>query len=295
MLLIYWLFLFFGQTFAHSTQTNTNQKDNDEHVTYIMDTNQFYNFTNIPNSYTVVKFYTTWCSHCKTLKPVFQDVASKFHSEVSPPKVNFIEVNCEVFGNNLCSSLPGFPIIHVIKPSDDTINANDNTENQNDILKNESVWNRLLNKIWTTKASPNTFIEPARIVQFQGRRDASTIENFIRTIITKDNELAIIKTVLDPSADCDAMNELCLLGKNYLEELQKNKILKKTLQGYELVSSSNIDAERSKLSNILRNINLDADSNDDAETISKVKNLKFLSALLNHLEDSMVNQTRDEL
>ena len=42
-------------------------------------------------------FYTTWCPHCKTAKPVWDDfkeyIGTKGHS--SGVKVNFIEVDCE--------------------------------------------------------------------------------------------------------------------------------------------------------------------------------------------------------
>ena len=259
MLFIYWFYLIVGQTLAQSLQTDKDQGGNDDDITYIMDTNQFYNFTNRPDAYTIVKFYTTWCSHCKILKPVFQEVAGNFHDEnlAGVSKINFIEVNCDVFGNNLCSSLPGFPIIHVIKPSDNTIESHEDEENKKVTSQEESLWNKLLNKVWATKVNRNTFIEPTRVVQFEGRRDAPTIENFIRTIIAKDNEVAIIKTVLNPTITCDSMDELCQLGKKYLEELQANNILKRGTQGYELVGSNNsIDAERSKLNNIQRNIDL---------------------------------------
>lgn len=260
-------------------------------TTYIMKASEFYNFTNTPNSYTIVKFFTNWCSHCKTLKPIYEEVASVFNLENSAdvkPKVNFVEVNCEVFGNSLCSGLPGYPMIHIIKPKEES-NVLDIDERG--IQENESIWMRIYQKFWQSKPDPNMTIAKDRIVQFEGSRDASTISNVIRTIISKDIDERTVKTVLNPNEVCDAANELCLLGKYYMEELQERKAISQITNSYEL-NKENLVKERSRLQNMERNVEVVAEGD---ETTSKIRHLKFLSTVLNHLEDSTISDIHDEL
>lgn len=272
-------------------------KPNDEiNVTYIMDKSEFYNFTNTPDAYTIVKFYTTWCSHCKTLKPIFEELASSFSHENKAggkPQVNFIEVNCEVFGNSLCSSLPGFPIIHVIKPkvgSDAQIDVADD-EVAAETVQPESLWKRVLQKMWKPKANKDSFVEPGRIVEFAGKRDGPTIRRFIETIVAKTLEEETISIVLDPSSDCASENDLCMLGKSYISELETSGALSHTDNKYE-TDVSTLSKERTKLQNMQRNLDL---GSEDEEMKQKVKNIRFLSQVLNHLEDATVCHTKDEL
>lgn len=261
-------------------------------VQYILTKEQFYNYTGTPDAYTVVKFYTTWCSHCKILKPIFDEVSKIFYYENlsgNKPQVNFIEVNCEVFGNSLCSTLPGFPIIHVIKPKVTL----DKEEETKEVVK-VNLWNRILNKVWKSKINSNMFVELNRIVQFEGRRDTTSIINFIRTIILKDREQKIIKNVLDPTIECNDSDELCLLGKTYIHELQSNNVIQLIIDQYIVGNSRTgaIENERSKLRTMQTNVDLGA---EDKETLDKLHNLKFLSSLLNYLEDSTVTHINDEL
>ena len=266
-------------------------------VQYILTKEQFYNYTGTPDAYTVVKFYTTWCSHCKTLKPIFEEISKTFYYENlagNKPQVNFVEVNCEVFGNSLCSTLPGFPIIHVIKPKMTQDKQDDTSMNDEEEVVNTNLWNRILNKVWRSKINSNMHVEPSRIVQFEGRRDATSINNFIGTIILKDKEEKIIKKVLDPTIECNDSEELCLLGKTYVEELQSNNVVQLNIDKYVVGNSrtGTIENERSKLKTMQTNVDLGA---GDKETLDKLHNLKFLSSLLNHLEDSMVTHINDEL
>ena len=41
-------------------------------------------------------FYTTWCPHCKTTKPIWQELKGKLENKkVNDVKINFIEIDCE--------------------------------------------------------------------------------------------------------------------------------------------------------------------------------------------------------
>ncbi|KAG0663591.1 Protein disulfide isomerase, partial [Maudiozyma exigua] len=232
-----------------------------------------------------------------TLKPVFEEVSKTFHYENlsgNKPQVNFIEVNCEVFGNSLCSTLPGFPIIHVIKPKETTSNMEETDTDKEEGKVQVNLWNRILNKVWRSNINPNMHVEPNRIVQFEGRRDATSITNFIRTIILIDKERRIIKEVLDPTIECNDSDELCLLGETYIKELLSNNVIQLASDVYIVGNSrtGTIENERSKLKAMQINVDLGA---NDKETLNKLHNLKFLSSLLNHLEDSMVTHINDEL
>jgi thiol-disulfide isomerase/thioredoxin len=41
-------------------------------------------------------FYTTWCPHCKTTKPIWEKLKNKVgNSGVKGVKINFIEIDCD--------------------------------------------------------------------------------------------------------------------------------------------------------------------------------------------------------
>ena len=287
--------LFIGLLLLLQNTVSCLKPQDDINVTYIMDKSEFYNFTNTPNAYTVVKFYTTWCSHCKTLKPVFEELASGFsiENQVSGrPQVNFIEVNCEVFGNSLCSTLPGFPIIHIIKPKTvEELEQDTSNEPPSVPAAPEPIWKRILHKVWKPKANKTMFVEPERIVQFDGKRDGPTIRKFIEVIIAKGEDEEIISTVLNPASDCSSESALCLLGKSYISELEASGVLAQQGKFYE-ASVTSLTQERRKLQNMQKNLDL---GSEDEEMKTKAKNIKFLSQLLNHLEDATVCHSKDEL
>lgn len=62
-----------------------------------------------PGGAAFVKYFTTWCGHCKALAPTWTELA-----EVTKGKVNIVEVNCEVGDNKAkCreAGVKGYPTL----------------------------------------------------------------------------------------------------------------------------------------------------------------------------------------
>ena len=88
-------------------------------------------------------FYTTWCPHCKTAKPIWDDLKSEYENKtINGYKVIFTEINCteetaEVEQMMNKYNIEGFPTIKLLKdgqvveydakPSKDTLNQFLNT------------------------------------------------------------------------------------------------------------------------------------------------------------------------
>ena len=70
---------------------------------------------------TVMLFYVDWCPHCKTAKPVWNDIKSEYEGTViNGYKVSFVEYNCtkETSENQALMDkykIEGFPSIILIK------------------------------------------------------------------------------------------------------------------------------------------------------------------------------------
>ncbi len=69
----------------------------------------------------IILFYTDWCPHCKTAKPEWEEIKSKYDGKVvNGYKVIFTEVNCteetdEVEKMMNKYSIEGFPTIKMLK------------------------------------------------------------------------------------------------------------------------------------------------------------------------------------
>ena len=62
-------------------------------------------------------FYTTWCPHCKTAKPIWEDFKNEMKGEtVNGIKLNFFEIDCD---KDTATSdkfkVKGFPTIKLVK------------------------------------------------------------------------------------------------------------------------------------------------------------------------------------
>lgn len=134
--------------------------------------------SNTRTTFNFVKYYTTWCSHCKKLNPVFQELSSKYGNNTH---LHFCEVDCDIFGNNLCKKLPGYPMIEVITTTKDDLPSNDK---QIEAVKDERYW---WQKVWSPRKDPNWVIDEDRIIQYKGRRDFESLSNFIDRLIDMDN------------------------------------------------------------------------------------------------------------
>jgi thiol-disulfide isomerase/thioredoxin len=62
-------------------------------------------------------FYTTWCPHCKTAKPIWEDLKSEFaEKKVNGIKINFFEVDCDKDPATTDKfKVKGFPTIKLVK------------------------------------------------------------------------------------------------------------------------------------------------------------------------------------
>ena len=176
---------------------------------------QFYETCNRNDSYTVVKYYTSWCHHCKRLKPIFEEVSNLYADHVDEDgfKVNFLNVNCELFGSTLCADLPGFPIIELVKPLHglSVVEEPLNTEI-------EPFWKRIPLGFYNwafSKKNPDAKIGQERILRYQGRRDTEAIHNFIATVVGKDKLANKVDLVLDDDYQCHEDDSLCKDGKVY--------------------------------------------------------------------------------
>lgn len=141
------LFLFVAgvSSSAEDTESTTPTGSNVHELQTLQD---FYaHVNNNEHKYTFIKYYTTWCSHCKMLKPIFEKVAKAYvpflprqtgensvdnttaitlfgkpllPTNSSTPQVSYMEVECDLWGPyHICSRLPGYPVLELITPVDD--------------------------------------------------------------------------------------------------------------------------------------------------------------------------------
>ncbi|EDO19283.1 hypothetical protein Kpol_1036p25 [Vanderwaltozyma polyspora DSM 70294] len=236
----------------------------ESHVQDVRSLDQFYEVCNDNSTYTVVKYYTTWCSHCKRLAPVFDKLGEFYDKNIGNDlPVTFLNVDCDVFGNTLCASLPGYPVVQFIKgetPSSDV----DGVDPQE-----LSFLGRIVQKITDRFKSPSWQVNPERITEFKGRRDFDGLKNFIETVKGQVKKEHMISTILN-DGDCNE-SELCKIGKAYLHDTLNNISTKKA-----------VDQERMKLENIIKNNKVDEEAEQKALDIVKFK-LEFL----NYFEDTL--------
>ncbi|SCU94299.1 LAME_0F06920g1_1 [Lachancea meyersii CBS 8951] len=183
----------------------------------------FYDTVN-RDAFTVVKYYTTWCSHCKGLAPVFRQLSEKFDS--AAVNVTFLEVNCELFGSTICRRLPGYPMVEVIKP----LIEQHETGVEPEAVETKSWWSRLLTSIKNRAYSPTWEMDLDRVVEFQGSRDLPILTNFVQKVIENtQQEQAIVNVLSDRSClddDCVTMKKYLSLVKDTKKEIKKlEKIL----------------------------------------------------------------------
>jgi len=79
--------------------------------------NEFTNDRGALESADIYFFYTTWCPHCKTAKPIWEDFKEEMKDKkVNGIKINFFEVDCD---KDAATSdkfkVKGFPTIKLVK------------------------------------------------------------------------------------------------------------------------------------------------------------------------------------
>ncbi|CEP63427.1 protein disulfide isomerase MPD2 LALA0_S08e02212g [Lachancea lanzarotensis] len=209
------------------------------------------------DAYTVVKYFTTWCSHCKGLGPVFEQLSEKFDN--SAANVTFLEVNCEVFASTICRRLPGFPMVEVIKP----LTEPEKMDVELEAPVKKPWWSRVINSIKNRAFSATWDMDLNRVVEFKGSRDLPILTNFVEKVIESTEQETKVERILSdrscPDEDCISLRKYLSLVKDVKKEIRK---LENTLE---------------------------IDENKDSETT------KLKIALLRALENTRQAENRDEL
>lgn len=253
-----------------------------EAVTMVKSIEQYFDLCNRNDSYTMIKYYTSWCQHCKTLAPVYEELGELYTKEVNTDDIpiNFLEVNCEFFGPTLCTDLPGFPIIELVKPR------------TKPLVLPELDWSsmkfheRLWQKIKTWFHNPKYQLDSSRIVRFEGSRNTKSLSSFINTVRSKDAEERFIEHIFDDSKKCSeellSQQPLCKAGKDYY-----SATLSKLYD-----DMNGLEKERRKLEALIKQ-----NADDLSEEIKeKLKITRLQLKLLLHMEGQLEDtSSHDEL
>jgi thiol-disulfide isomerase/thioredoxin len=238
---------------ASANQSPVMSKDsNVKEVRILQD---FYDKVN-NNNYTLVKYYTTWCSHCKKLKPVF-DTMSKEHTELDisallpttffnktfdklpkffDEKVNidYVSVECEIFGSfEICKRWPGYPVIEFIPPNTETSIQISKSSVKEDVDEEEEMptWLKVFTKIdeWFTSLFAGSmdlddvsFVE--RSYEYKGSRTEPKIKDFISKSIGNDYERLLIDYLIANEDNLSKDDEILKTYREWKQSLS-NKFI----------------------------------------------------------------------
>ncbi|CCE65642.1 hypothetical protein TPHA_0M00670 [Tetrapisispora phaffii CBS 4417] len=251
----------------------------------VLSLDQFYDACNSNSSYTVVKYFTTWCSHCKKLAPVFDELSEIYLNDETSPNIKFLDVDCDMFGSTICAKLPGFPVVQVIKPASSVIQSNKSPNE----YENRSIFKRILDFVTSRFENPKWTLDEKRVVEFRGRRDLETMNKFVNQVILKHNQDTLILNLLkDSEFKCEGERViLCKEGKKYLNE--------------KLVNLNNLEEllkERKKLENVYRNNIESIEKKNEEEAkdiISVLEKISFKLSMIDLYEDTVIREdTKDD-
>lgn len=176
----------------------------------------FYDNINKNDTYCMVKYYTTWCSHCKRLQPVFEKLSESFSN------MKFLEVNCDVFGSTLCQRLPGFPIIELVLPLPDNLSTNED----NDIP--EGWISKWLYKLKNGNYNPKKRLSIERVIEFKGSRDLLSLSNFINVTVTNEQIKGITNDIIT-GKNCNG-NNICESGKEFMNSIKHKDLFEEKMK-----------------------------------------------------------------
>ncbi|AMD22870.1 HHR101Wp [Eremothecium sinecaudum] len=176
-------------------------------VQSIKSVDQFYDIVDNDANYTLVKYYTTWCSHCKRLAPVYDKLSETLPRELGDDyHIEFLEVDCDKFDRALCSRLPGFPVVELVKPLRTAVNDDDSgreKEKEKDDPEPEALG--LFDWVWSfwpfgSSHKKHKELDTSRIREYQGIRSTEALTSFVKTAIDYDRYNALAEQVLDNTA-----------------------------------------------------------------------------------------------
>ncbi|KAK5963634.1 protein disulfide isomerase MPD2 PWA37_003959 [Arxiozyma heterogenica] len=230
-------------------------------------------------SINVIKYYTTWCSHCKKLSPIWSRLIKAF------PNINFLSIDCDVFGKSLCRDLPGYPIIKIITTQGSDIKNIDTDLQNTDISKTLSWFGYL--KSWFMNDPYNTEIidiDPKRVMEYKGRRDYETMYNFIDSLVQLyqiESQFSRIVYGTDSILDSDLLNSYFsqnLLVNGIISVATQTTNNKNNSRKLQVSDTGLLNKERRKLENIIRN-------NPGTPELNDIKTkLQFLNWLEDQVE-----------
>ena len=108
-----------------------------------LNTNTFYE--QVSNSLTVVEFFSPYCSHCKTLAPIWKDAVTTFVESGMDVeyKIDYRQVDC-VQSGDICSSekVPAYPLIRLYGPKIDGLDISASSVSENHLKNYPSDFKR---------------------------------------------------------------------------------------------------------------------------------------------------------
>lgn len=259
------------------------------------------------NNYTLVKYYTTWCSHCKKLKPIFDTMSIEYTelniNEYLPRtffdktfddlptffdehiNIDYISVECEIFGSfEICKRWPGYPVIEFIPPNTQTsiqVSNNDIEEPQHE-EEDMPTWLKVFTKIdeWMTSMFSGSvdlddvsFVE--RSFEFKGSRTEPRIKDFMEESIGKDYERLLIDYLIAHEDDLSKDDEILKAYRQWKQTFG-NKFV--------------------KVNDILQLLSSDAKTMDENKLRDLLFQKRILSTLINIEEQERLKKiNQDEL
>lgn len=234
-------------------------------VSYVNTVHDFYNSINNHTGYTFVKYFTTWCEHCKRLKPVYEELSELSGSELgSSHDFIFLEVDCDKFYNSLCARLPGYPIVKLVKPQIKVLNTIESATFNNSVNFPgifERVWNYMI-----SIGSPNKkhMLEKFRVVEYKGSRSIEGLKNFTRNVVKLDRFNSLAQQVFDHNAE--TTEPMVLAARGYVSSI-----------------GSDFEAERKKLKN-----------SNNIIKINTEENTQFYEFLINQMQERQFSKNLDD-
>ena len=240
----------------------------DSNVKEVRILQEFYDKIN-NNNYTLVKYYTTWCSHCKKFKPVF-DAMSNNHTELDVsallpttffnktfedlPKffeekvnIDYISVECDIFGSfEICKRWPGFPVIELIPPNTETSIHISNASEEDEVIEEEvPTWLKVFNKIeewFASKFSGSLDLDDISFTErsfaHTGSRTEPKIKEFIEKSVGSDYERLLIDYLIANEDNNAITTEIMKTYRDW-----KNKLDNKFIASNEILQKLSADAE----------------------------------------------------
>lgn len=247
----------------------------ERHVDLVMNIDDYYDQVNSVDSYTMVEYTAQWCHHCKVLKPIFRDLMLSYEEDETQPPIKFLDLSCDVFSSyKACSELAGFPHINFIVPRDEPPVMDEPVYESMPFY--QRWWTRLRNRL----SDPKWQLDKERVYEYKGKRDVESMSNFIEAIKSRHELRRLALRVIKTDHDCKKEKneqdvELCQLGKQYLSHLDMN----------------NLDAEESKLENLIAN-----NHQDQLKTVKfKLQIVQLLKPESDNLKQAEGTLSHDEL